>query len=206
MTSRSSARGTSGEVLLQIGEAVVVVVGKLQLDRLEVEVARFLVGDAAKAQRGRGDIPRIGRDVAAVELVEDGEPAVARRVRRVADVLSRRRAGHERRNLRRGKRGRRGLFVAEHDVELPAVRHAVLVAVGIARQQGVQFPGVVGVHPQLADVGETVGLLEVAADEVLVEGGELLRVRAVGRFGVVAGVVDVLHDRGGVGRLGVEAE
>ena len=116
------------------------------------------------------EIPRVGRQVSAVVLVEQREVVTVRRSEaRVVEV--------PRADLRLGERAAADTVGAEHHVELPAVGDAVLVVVGIERLEGQVLPLLarrqIEVHRLLA---REAGRLEVAHEQVLVERRERLRV------------------------------
>ena len=98
------ARQLSGEILRPVGKSVVVVVGKLARHRLEAEIIRLLVGESVERERDR--VPRVGRRIAAVVLVEKVK-AVAVRIERAVVEVPR---------------------IVLH-VELPAVKDAIAAAV-----------------------------------------------------------------------------
>ena len=163
------------QILRPVGEAVVVFVSELRGDSLEVEVVRILVRKAVECERRSGDLPWVGRNIAAVILLDEGESASVELLAAVVEV--------PRVHDITGRKGRR-LVVrrAEHDVELPAVRDAIAVVVVVAGLERPVAPLAVEVDPVLERVARAhrrineSESLEVAHDEVLVERGERLRV------------------------------
>ena len=151
-----------GPIFLDVGKPVVVAVGELRLGSLEAVLPRVKVGERG---RNRVGVPWIGRS-RALEFADQGQVvavvvglavvevpgADGRPVREVHDVHSVR---------------------AEHDVEFPAVRRAVLVVVDVKWLERILRPLAVDVDIVLVADAERG---EVADQEVLVERRERLRV------------------------------
>ena len=170
--------------LVEVPVLVVVGRGNREAAGLGVgELVGVLRHDAGGEQLlvDRVHVPRVGRGAALGVFVDERE-FVAVDVGVAVGVLPRVDLGGGRR--REGLRGGDAVG-AEHEVELPAVGHAVAVAVGVERLEGEVLPRLRDVHRLLADAGEA-DRLEVAREHVLVERGERLgeRVGGVDRGGL----------------------
>ena len=122
-------------VLLDVGESVVVGVGELRLRRLEIVAPCAVVGER---RRYGVVVPRIRRRAAAVVLVHQCKLAFVERQEAVVEV-----PGAD--DVARGEGGGLVGGRAEHDVQLPAVRDAVAVKVGVKGLERV-------LRPEIADV------------------------------------------------------